>query len=146
MKGALTFLWVVSATWASFGMADWFLHDMRIIAEAYYDLGHDKNYLDFQYIDSEVFSRHESTMMSPVVNSLDDLTELVKECVFIGRGAHGSHLDGALQLLISHRLAQKIYYRSVLAGGDVNVYRSTAIAMGTGVFGAPCVLGIEYNG
>lgn len=130
-------------------ISSFLLDNLEIIADAYYDLGQDNNYLDSIYINSDAFLRdeyiQEISMNDP---ALKDLTKAIKECVFMDKGAYGNHLEKELQHRITGKYANFMYEMIAKAPDLANIFltKNSEINPTSGIFGAPCSLGVEYQG
>lgn len=130
-------------------LADLFLHDMLVIADSYYDLGSDNNYLETKVLNSKEFGALKGrSMISLLVNEPYDLSNVLQECVFMGKGAYGAHLDSRFQNRISEKFSEILYHKIRYSDTPVNVYKSNdqEIMSNDGIFHPPCIFAIEHKG
>jgi hypothetical protein len=131
------------------GSSDLFMHDLGVVADAYYDLGSDNNYIDMELMASEQFQARQYTQaISLQYEHINDLIASLGECVFMVKGAYGEHMEQELQSRIANAYAQQIYRKAKNSESPLNVFKvdQQRIAMSSGLFGPECVFGIEYDG
>lgn len=134
--------------YASASISDLLLHDLVTIADAYYDLGIDNNYLDMKLMPADDFKeRYSMSAMSLQYSKIKELATAIKQCVFMAKGAYGEHMDEELQERVSHTYAKTIYQMAQDSSTAINIITTTddSLNMGTGIFNAPCVFGVEYG-
>ena len=131
------------------GFSDLFIHDLSVVADAYYDLGDDNNYIDMELMASERFQARQYTQaISLQYENINDLIASLRECVFMARGAYGDHMEKELQDRVANAYAQQIYRKAKNSESPLNVFKvdQQKITMSNGLFGPECVFGVEYDG
>lgn len=139
---------IAIALWASASASDLLLHDLVTIADAYYDLGNDNNYLDMKLMPAEDFKeRFSMSAISLQHSKIKELASVIKQCVFMAKGAYGEHMDAELQERVAHTYAKTIYQMAADSDKTINVVTTNddTIDMRTGLFNAPCIFGVEYG-
>lgn len=121
------------------------LEELRIIAQAYTELGEDNNYVDTELMTSIEFLPLKPKSMRIGIEDKKAVAQALEECVFMKAGAYGDHFTDELMAIMIDRFNRFITLRN--AEAPMALFRVDAqhTTINTGIFNAPCVLAIQQG-